>query len=346
MSSAMSTPKFAAALGALLLGTLRVDAQDVHFSQFFDAPLVLNPAVAGDIEGDQRVALFHRTQWQSVGSPFRTHALSYDLPLFRGRMRGRYLGVGVHAFSDRAGSTRFGDTQGNLSVAYALRSGERTLIALGLQGGYGQRSAVLNGMRWDSQYNGAGHDPSLPSGETAASSTSAFIDLGAGLLWRGETVGGMKWSSGLAVMHLNQPGISLFGSAADRLLRRYTAHAELRIAGDRWTWMPKVYVSQQGAAREVILGTLMHRRIGQDSRYTTDKTSSAFHLGVFYRWNDAVVPVVRFEHRRKLAIGLSYDINVSSLRTSTHLRGGMEISLQWVGAFSDQRRVLPKGAVR
>jgi type IX secretion system PorP/SprF family membrane protein len=337
------TTHLALGLGTLLFCGAHGNAQDVHFSQFFDAPLVLNPAVAGDIEGDQRVALFHRTQWQSVGSPFRTHALSYDVPVFRGRMRGRYLGVGVHAFSDRAGSTRFGDTQGNLSVSYALRSGERTLIALGLQGGYGQRSAVLNGMRWDSQYNGAGYDPSLPSGETAASSTSAFIDLGAGLLCRGETVGGLQWSSGVAVMHLNQPGISLFGSAEDRLLRRYTAHAELRISGDRWTWMPKVYVSQQGAAREVIFGTLMHRRIGQDSRYTTDKTSSAFHLGLFYRWNDAVVPMLRFEHRRKLAIGLSYDINVSRLRSSTHLRGGMEISLQWVGAFSDQRRVLPKG---
>ncbi|MBL8010233.1 MAG: type IX secretion system membrane protein PorP/SprF, partial [Flavobacteriales bacterium] len=84
MSSRIHTPKFIAALGALLLVPVRGGAQDVHFSQFFDAPLVLNPAVAGDIEGDQRVALFHRTQWQSVGSPFRTHALSYDLPLFRG----------------------------------------------------------------------------------------------------------------------------------------------------------------------------------------------------------------------------------------------------------------------
>ncbi len=344
MSRTRTTPHLPG-LAALLLLPLIGTAQDVHFSQFFDAPLVLNPAMAGDIEDDQRAALFHRTQWQSTGSPFRTYAMSYDVPLFRSRMHGRYLGVGVHGFSDRAGSTRFGDTQGNLSLAYALRSGERTLIALGLVGGYGQRSAVLNGMRWDSQYNGAGHDPSLESGETVASSTSAFLDLGAGLLCRGETRAGLQWSSGLAVMHLNQPGISLFGSSEDRLLRRYTAHAELRIAGDRWTWMPKLYVSQQGAAREVIFGTLMHRRIGQDSRYTTDKTSSAFHLGLFYRWNDAVVPMLRFEHRRKLAIGLSYDINVSPLRSSTHLRGGMEISLQWVGAFSDQRRVLPKGKV-
>ncbi|MBP6389982.1 MAG: PorP/SprF family type IX secretion system membrane protein [Flavobacteriales bacterium] len=320
-----------------------LSAQDVHFSQFFTAPLVLNPANAGDIEGDQRAALMHRSQWQSAGSPFRTYAMSYDVPLFRRRMRGRYLGVGVHGFSDRAGSTRFGDTQGSLSISYALRSGDRSLLAFGLQGGYGQRSAVLNGMRWDSQYNGAGYDENLPTGETMASSTSGFVDLGAGFLWRGETKGGMQWRSGIAVMHLNEPSVSLFGSSEDRLFRRYTAHAELRITGDRWTWMPKVYISQQGSSREIIFGTLMHRRIGQDSRYTTDKTSNAFHIGCFYRWNDAVVPMAQFEYKRKLAIGLSYDLNVSKLRAATHMRGGAELSLQWIGAFSDKRRVLPNG---
>ena len=98
-------------------------AQDIHFGQFYNAPLVINPASAGDIEGDQRFALIHREQWRSVGSPFRTDAFSYDVPVFRGRLNGRYLGVGINAYSDKAGSTRFGDTQANLSLSYAIRSG-------------------------------------------------------------------------------------------------------------------------------------------------------------------------------------------------------------------------------
>ena len=154
--------------------------QDVHFGQFYNAPLVINPANAGDIEGDQRLVLIHREQWRSLGSPFRTSAFSYDLPVLAGKLGGgRYLGIGVSAFSDKAGSTRFGDTQANLSVSYAIKSGEESLIAFGLQGGYGQRSAVLDGMRWDSQYNSAGYNPDLPTNESIANSRSSFPAFGA-----------------------------------------------------------------------------------------------------------------------------------------------------------------------
>lgn len=320
-------------------------SQDIHFSQFFNAPLVLNAASAGDIDGDQRAALMYRNQWQSAGSPFRTQAFSYDLPLFRERLKGRYLGVGIHIFSDKAGSTRFGDTQGSLSVSYAIKSGDESLLAFGIQGGYGQRSAALSGMRWDSQYNGAGYDPSLASGETMADASTNFVDFGAGFLWKGEARAGWRWKSGIAVHHLNQPKVSLFGTNEDQLLRRYTVHAELRFEGKTWTWLPKVYAQQQGGAREIVFGALMHRRIGTDSRHTTYQNSSAVYLGAFYRWGDAIAPTLQFEWQRKLVAALSYDINVSRLRAQTGLRGGMEVSIQWVGVFNDKRTKLPKSKV-
>lgn len=320
-------------------------SQDIHFSQFFNAPLVLNAASAGDIDGDQRAALMYRNQWQSAGSPFRTQAFSYDLPLFRERMKGRYLGVGIQFFSDKAGNTRFGDTQGSLSVSYAIKSGDESLLAFGIQGGYGQRSAVLSGMRWDSQYNGAGYDPTLASGETMADASTNFVDFGAGFLWKGEARAGWRWKSGVAVHHLNQPKVSLFGTNEDQLLRRYTVHAELRFEGRKWTWLPKVYAQQQGGNREVVFGALMHRRIGTDSRHTTYQNSSAIYLGAFYRWGDAIAPTVQFEWQRKLVAALSYDINVSRLRAQTGLRGGMEVSIQWVGVFNDKRTKLPKSKV-
>ena len=334
------------AIFALSLLSFSAFAQDIHLSQFFNAPLVLNPASAGDIQGDQRAALIYRTQWQSAGSSFRTQAFSYDLPLFRQRLKaGRYLGLGIHFFSDKAGNTKFGDTQGNLSVSYAIKSSENALLAFGIQGGYGQRSAVLNGMRWDSQFNGAGYDPDLPTGETMADASTNFVDFGAGVLWKGEMKSGALWKTGASVYHLNQPMVSLFGSNDDRLLRRYVVHAEMRFEGKKWTWLPKVYAQQQGGGREVVLGALMHRRINVDSRYTTHKNSSAIYMGCFYRWNDAVVPTLQFEWQRKLVAALSYDVNVSRLRAQTSMRGGMEVSIQWIGVFDDKRMKLSKSKV-
>src|SRR6187455_2879483 len=107
---------------ALLSLPSNTSAQDVHFSQFRNSPLTLNPALSGAIEGDQRFALIHRSQWQSIGAPFRTYAFSYDAPILRGKMKGRYLGIGANAYSDKAGKGGFGDQQANISLAYGMRS--------------------------------------------------------------------------------------------------------------------------------------------------------------------------------------------------------------------------------
>jgi len=337
-------------LGFLLFGLVLRSlllAQDVHFGQFYNAPLVINPANAGDIDGDQRIALIHREQWSSTGSPFRTDAFSYDAPVLAGKLGGgRYLGLGVNAFSDKAGTSRFGDTQANLSVAYAIRSGQGSLLAFGLQGGYGQRSASMDGLRWDSQYNGAGYDPNLPTNEAIQNGRAQFVDLSAGVLGKGELKNGMRWKAGASAFHLNEARVSLFGTSEDRLLRRFVAHGELRIDGERWIWLPKFFVAQQGVSREINVGGLMHRRIGTDSRYTTDKNSSALYFGCFYRVGDAIVPTVQVEWKRRLMAAISYDVNISKLREQTAYRGGLEVSLQWIGIFQDKRMRLPNSVGR
>lgn len=334
------------ALFTMLTSQLLCSAQDVHFSQFYNSPLTLNPALAGAIQGDQRFALIHRSQWQSIGAPFRTFSFSYDAPIFRGKMKGRYLGIGGNGYSDKAGSTGFGDTQANLSVAYGLKSGNDAVLAFGLQGGYGQRSAVLDGMRWDAQYDGSGFDASRPSGEAIANSSTAFADFSAGVIWQAWDNKEIQWTAGVSVFHLNQPSVTLFGSTDDKLLRRISVHGSTRIVTKKWVVLPKFYGSQQGGSREIVVGGLLHRRVGLDSRYTNDKTSSSFYLGAFYRYGDAIVPSLLLEYKRLLVIGLSYDINISGLRAATRYRGGMELTLQYVGIFKDKRMRLPKSAVQ
>lgn len=332
----------ALALAICVIATQIASAQDVHFSQFFNAPLTLNPALTGAIAGQQRAALIHRSQWQRLGAPFRTFAFSYDAPLLRGRMKGRYLGIGASAYSDKAGKSGYGDTQGGLSIAYGLCTGDAGVLALGMQAAYGQRSAVLDGLRWDAQYGGGGYDPSRATGENIPNASSAFIDLSSGITWQQWDGEDVKWSAGIAAFHLNRPSVTLFGTDADVLLRRYTVHASGRIATKRWVYLPQAYASQQGASREIVFGGLMHRRVGTDSRYTTDKTSSSFQAGIFYRWNDAIVPMVQVEYKRMITAGISYDVNISGLRHATRYKGGMEVTLRYIGGFGDKRRQLPR----
>ena len=51
-------------------------AQDIHFSQFFETPLLRNPALAGIFSGDLRIQAVYRNQWNSVTVPYQTTSLN------------------------------------------------------------------------------------------------------------------------------------------------------------------------------------------------------------------------------------------------------------------------------
>ena len=54
---------------------LTLQAQDVHFSQFYAAPLLVNPAQTGNFSGTARVGANYRDQWGSITVPYRTFDL-------------------------------------------------------------------------------------------------------------------------------------------------------------------------------------------------------------------------------------------------------------------------------
>src|SRR5947199_10823989 len=92
-----------------VVATVSVQAQDVHFSQFFETPLYRNQALAGIVNGDVRVQTVYRSQWNSVFNAYRTGSLNaeYKLPV----AGDDYLTIGAQIFFDRAGSIDLTSTQ-------------------------------------------------------------------------------------------------------------------------------------------------------------------------------------------------------------------------------------------
>src|SRR5438445_10920179 len=81
-------------------------AQDLHFSQFFNSPLTTNPANTGFIpDADYRIGAHYRNQWSSIlASPYKTVSVFGDAQLFRNRLENGWLGIGGFILSDAAGS--------------------------------------------------------------------------------------------------------------------------------------------------------------------------------------------------------------------------------------------------
>ena len=64
-------------------------AQDVHWSQWYNAPLYYNPATTGAFNGDERVNLNYKDQWRSISSPYKTFMAQYDMPFMKKKWKKR-----------------------------------------------------------------------------------------------------------------------------------------------------------------------------------------------------------------------------------------------------------------
>ena len=96
-----------AAWASMLLGASAGVAQDIHFSQFFNVPMGLNPGCIGQFDGDYRAHGVFRQQWRSVTVPYRTFGLGgVDLPIDLGLLLGGARGILVAQRHQHGGPDR------------------------------------------------------------------------------------------------------------------------------------------------------------------------------------------------------------------------------------------------
>ncbi|MCI5055173.1 MAG: PorP/SprF family type IX secretion system membrane protein [Flavobacteriales bacterium] len=313
-----------------------IQGQDFHFSQFNNTPLALNPGLTGDFVGDIRAMTNYKNQWRSFDPSFRTISGSVDTKFDLSSQS--IMGAGLFYYNDKSGNIDFGLSYVGLSGAYGVKMSKEIYFSGGLQLAYGQRSAKIENLRWDSQYNGFFYDGSLPTNETIGSNQTSFFDASAGVVVNVSGKKSMYGQFGLAVFHINQPNQTLLADQKDPLFRKYVMHGEWNLFIENFDFVPQFYVAKQGGSIEATAGAWFQYVSGLDSRHTNANTSSTFKLGCFYRYGDAIIPAAQMEWKRRVGVGVSYDINVSSLNLGTQYRGGVEISLYYKTKFTNNKR--------
>src|SRR6201985_697739 len=78
-------------------------AQDIHFSQFYETPLLRNPALAGIFTGDYRIQTIFRDQWNNINNAYRTGSLSGEYKWACGKGND-FLTTGMEILYDNAGT--------------------------------------------------------------------------------------------------------------------------------------------------------------------------------------------------------------------------------------------------
>lgn len=325
-------------LFSLVLGSFTAKAQDLHFSQTAQTPLLINPAIAGVFDGWERVIINHRNQWLGAGTQFMTTSIAADANFGKGVMNDKaHLGVGLMFFNDVGGDGKFGNQAGSLSLSGILpMDGGAHVLSAGIQGGFGQRTLDVNRLTFMSQWNGSGFDQAIPSGES--NSGFSYIDASAGVYYLFD--GGqnsfqrnsdMKIQVGISGFHLNAPELKYMnGVGEERLYRKYVGHIGIvyEFPSTHWAIDGSALHFMQGPHNETILGTMLRYRF-QNGTKITGLTNDAFiGVGMYGRLSEGIIPSVMVDWRG-FQFGVSYDITLSALRKA-YSGGSLEFSLSYI----------------
>ena len=313
-----------------------LNAQDIHFSQFWMAPLTQNPALAG-ANHDLQAIVNYKDQWRSVASPYKTFDISFDMKLNRKKTTKGFCAGGINFFADKAGDAQLGTTQGNLNFAYHVFLNNHNTLGGGIMGGFGQRSINYSELQWLNQYDGTSYNSALSSGEPTTGANFTYTDLGAGLVWvykkKEAYISGndqVNAAAGLSVFHINRPGYSFYNTG-EKLNMKIVAHGNVLygIKNTNVSIVPGFVFYSQGSSNEILLGTLFRYTLKEASKITGNIKGSGFALGIHYRNKDAAITSAMIEIGQ-LTFGFSYDINLSGLKQASNGRGGAEISVRFV----------------
>jgi len=330
----------------VVLSAVTTQAQDIHFSQFYQSPLNLNPALTGVMNCNHRIVANYRNQWASIlkSNAYNTYSASYDQKVPVGRYD--YFGVGGTLWGDKAGASEFATLQGRLSGSYAKKMGgyrrKAHYLSLGADIGMSQRSINSQNLQWPSQNNGNGQFcPTCPP-EVIADPNFLFVDMSAGALWFSVFDEYTNFYFGGAFSHLNRANQS-FEDANIPLYSKFTFHAGGEfMAAPKFGLVPGIVTFLQGPSFQVNAGTSLKFLLGNSRRY-----HQAFQFGVWARvanklqsakLMDALILSTRFDYEQ-FNIGFSYDVNTSSLNAASNGNGAFEFSMVYKICGPERRGV-------
>lgn len=301
-------------LALFLLGILSVKGQDVRFSQFYAAPLYVNPAFTGSTI-QHRFVLNYRHQWPNIPGAFDAYHASYEF-------NAAEINSGFGIIFNREDAGSFGLTTNimALSYAYRFRLNRKTYLQAGLKFGYAFRGIDYDKLVFNDQIES--NSATTLDVDAFQDENVNYPDISGGLLLYSE-----NYWVGASLNHINEPNQSLISDGSV---------SELPM---KFTFQGGYNFSLSGGP---VLKRLNSKTITTALHYEFQGQFDQFDIGAYYNhapfvfgfWyrgipgiksyepgyanNDAVIVLVGYSiPDRNFRIGYTYDVTISRLASNT-----------------------------
>ena len=314
-------------------------SQDIHFTQFFTNPLILNPAQTGYFDGNYRVGLNIKAQWPfaitNTTYNYHTESPYVDFSFGEKKIKTGWMGIGFNFLNDQAGDGRLTYRRFSLSYAYhqAFDKDHRYILSAGFMASYVIRSVDFSKFYFNDQWVvDQGFNLSINPNEPFQRESFGMIDLGAGLNFGAQVSEKVKLDFGFSMLHINRPKDGFY-TDGERLGFRYQATAGVDYhINERITLNMNGYYGYEKTASEIVAGAMVGYGFYKRKESASD---NIIYFGLYYRIKDALAPLVGYQFK-KTRLLLSYDVTLSQLFQPGKANGGPEISLVHVGGWNKE----------
>lgn len=303
--------------------------QDKHLTMWTENASMINPAAVGVMDEDIRFLTNFRMQWLSLnGDPMRTNTFSFDAKALKNKTTKSHLGIGLNFTNDQTGDVRLTSNLISVPIAYTIGLDQNSFLSIGVAPGFYSQSIGSGNQTWDNQWNGTTFDQTIASGEVYQANVSSF-DVGAGIQYKYNFDQTSNINLGFSVNHITAPSMG-YSSLNSNLFRNFNFY----IKGTKFTperkfgVSPQALLSLMGPNNYFLIGTYFDHELFESSQRTDYVQRSFFSYGFFLRWKDAVAVSLMYKYSG-FKVGVSYDINVSTLSSATRTMGGFEVFLKY-----------------
>lgn len=321
---------------AFLVVQTQLSAQDIHWSQFHNSQVYLNPALTAVFNGDTRFHGHYRSQWNKVPVNYLTFSGAVDTKFFNPRMKNSLFGAGLILNHDKSGDSKFQTTNIGLSGAYTHQLATQHFLTLGAQAAFTAQRFDFSDLTLPRQYDGNVYASDIPHNEDFSNTSTNYADFTVGLNYHFQNPAKRsKLDIGGAIHHVNNPVRRFFSASPEDVVhRRLNVYGLGTIGfGQRFDLLLMGTGQFQGDYSEIVpsIAARFHLNI-------TKTQETAFQVGLAYRYSetnaDAFAPMLELFFRQ-WHVGLSYDINVSDFHTDFGLQGtrgfgGPEMSVTYM----------------
>ena len=186
-------------------------AQDINFSQFYDLPILRNPALAGIFDGDIRVSAGFRNQWQSVTTPYQTIALGVEVkrPMFINN--GDFVTFGIQMTNDMAGDSKLSRTQAFPVMNYhkSLNADKSTFLSASFMAGPVMQKFDPTQLHFDDQFMAGSFTATNPTRQTFNNTKLTYWDPAVGICFSSQRGENTNFYIATGVFHFTKPKVSL-----------------------------------------------------------------------------------------------------------------------------------------